>query len=189
MRLTKSDKKAIRNEIIKKTVDVKLDEIEKEIAEKFEEYLININKPYSQFIKKLKKTPMFFGSKSFIVRDSEYMFLNINLDKEYPIWSEWLYNASWRSTPVIYLDKSDKYYKVFVDLYNKKKQIEKDKDEMRRTIDELFAAVSTDSGLVKVFPDIAEYVDLSKYKIYPVVPNSDKLLNMLNYYPLKEVNV
>lgn len=69
-------------------------------------------------------------------------------------------------------------YKVRL-LYLRQQEISKYVDELQKELNSVFASCSTIKQLVKVLPEITEYISLDQYELYLPVVQTDKLKKLL----------
>ena len=172
MKLTKTWKLSAIDDIVK----TKTEEEFKKTEEEFKEFGIRIIKKQNEiFQERLDALPKDFFNFSeyatFHYGEGYNEYRGIHLDEGFIFTN----NNSYKSSQIILKGKDLKDFKILI---LKEKELLNFKEELRQELFKVIMACTTSKMLLKVFPEIEQYITFPN-KEYPIMVKTDKLLVML----------
>ncbi len=172
MKLTKQWKEDAIKKILKNKTQKETDLIEKEFVDFGTKFIENKNKKYQSEIDRLPKEYFTFQSSiDFSYGDGYKEHSYIRLNKSYAI-----PNNNKHGKSEIKLEGKEKT--TFLIIIKKNRDLKKFKTELKTELFTVIMPCTTDKMILKVFPEIENYVALPK-KDYPVAIQTDKLKRLL----------
>ncbi len=181
MRLTNAQREIIEKAVLKATVDVEKEKFLSKVSENVFWLIRDKNSQYEDFLATAINTPFIMCANIITVRiDNEgWNKLTARLNNPVPIWADW---RDYRGAAEISVADDKKWHDIFVELAKEKKEMYKRHDEFERELRAVLSSVTTNNQLLKVFPEVTKFVDMSTFNTFPVAVKADKLLQMIQEY-------
>ena len=174
MKLTKSIKEQIISAIVSKKITDNVEALEKKKKEYTIQYIQEELKKHEKWI---KQAPEGFLLKRDRVRIDfgegwgEYSYINLGEELTIP--------AKWQSCEVRIKIEDKEWKNKFKQVHLELKKFENYKKDLRSELIAVMMPCSTIAKLLRVVPEINEYVDLSQFHFYAPVVQTDKLKRLL----------
>jgi hypothetical protein len=173
-------KEEIMLAVIKSKVDPKREEVEEKTKREFLKLIDEKVKPFKKSIESAPDGLLYSMSSGYVIYGKTYQErVFIQLDESLFAPFSWTNNNKFNE-PSFDVTGEPKWRDIFSNLDKETTSINKYIDELKRELSGFLQGISTDTKLFKVFPEIAEFIDISKYKSYPVMVQPDNLRKLLN---------
>lgn len=180
MKLTNHHKSSITTKIMDLKIKPLKQKYEEDSIKACQKYIEETLQPHAKFISSAPDG-FLYTARSFQMHFGEGLgeYVSVTLKDPVVIPYKWALDDPSRYATTVRVDKNSPLIKVFKELHKRYKDIDEYVINLRQELRSVLAGCNTSAQLLKVFPEITEYINVEEYKIYPIVVQTTKLKQLL----------